>query len=197
MWHSVEIPVQEWMACVFSVLVVSQCESCTSVDLINRQGLLAFQFKKLRMGAASLAILSRRSDPWPGRPWPAWPGLRWLAQAWRSSALATNKTWLRTTSSGACRFFWRGLVRGTCCSSSSSCELGAASTFMLNQSTVSHYFFLVLLTRLGTPPMHHWLQRAHAKPPLVFFNSHNFKLYLHFYNYLYIINIIKHSKVWS
>ncbi len=31
------------------------------MDLINRQGLLAFQFKKLRMGAASLAILSRRS----------------------------------------------------------------------------------------------------------------------------------------
>jgi hypothetical protein len=45
----------------FSVLAVSQCESCASVNLINRQGLLAFQFKKLRMGAASLAILSRRS----------------------------------------------------------------------------------------------------------------------------------------
>ena len=61
MWHSVEIQDQEWMACVFSVLAVLQCESCASVDLINRQGLLAFQFKKLRMGAASLAILSRRS----------------------------------------------------------------------------------------------------------------------------------------
>ena len=56
-----EIQVQEWMACVFSVPAVLQCESCASVDLINRQGLLAFQFKKLRMGAASLAILSRRS----------------------------------------------------------------------------------------------------------------------------------------
>jgi hypothetical protein len=43
-----EIQVQEGMACVFSVLAVSQCESCAIADLINRQGLLAFQFKKLR-----------------------------------------------------------------------------------------------------------------------------------------------------
>jgi hypothetical protein len=67
-------------------------------------------------------------------------------------------------------------------------ELRRPSCTVNQQSVI--IFFLVLLTRLGTPPMQHWhncqwLQRAHAKLPLVFFNSYNFKLYIYiYYNYI-------------